>query len=75
MLFVLPRFEPAVAKDLRSGWFLAAMFVAFAWVPLLLLHRQLEKARSRTYCALSFAPLVFIMGFFALLFIADTGVH
>ena len=76
MLFVLTRIEPPVAKDFRSGWFLAAMFVAFAWVPLLLLHRRFEKARSPTYCALSFAPLVFIMGFFfILLFIADTSVH
>ena len=68
LIVLLPHvaFEPA---NLLSPWAAGSLLFALLWLPLLWLHVQTSgRGLSRVELAASFAPLVFMGGFFSLLF-------
>jgi predicted glycosyl hydrolase (DUF1957 family) len=68
MLLLLPHVGSIETSHFSSPWFWGAVTVALCWIPILILHRQLDRERSSPLLALSFAPLILIAIFFGLLF-------
>lgn len=66
MLLLVPHFRSIEAQSFWSLWFLAAMALALAWLPLIWLH---AKSTSKAIHPLfSFGPMVLMVTYFGLLF-------
>jgi hypothetical protein len=70
MVLALPHFGGIEAQHFSSGWFLAAMAIALAWLPLLLFNRYFRHGSGALHAALSLAPLILMVAFFSALFAA-----
>ena len=69
LILALPHLEGFEPANLLSLWYVAALFVALIWLPLLWFHvRTSGKHLSTLELAASFGPLVFFGAFFGLLF-------
>ena len=67
LIVLLPHLDSPA--NLSSPWYVGSLLVALIWLPLLWLHtRTIGRGLSGVELATSFAPLVFIGGFFSLLF-------
>lgn len=68
MILLLPHLAGFEPENMTSGWYVAALTIAFSWVPILVMHARARQLDERLLLALSFAPMILFVGFFTLLF-------
>jgi hypothetical protein len=70
MILLLPHLahEGVQLSKMSSGWYVAALLVAFGWVPGMALHLRSDQLNRQWSSILSFLPALFAGCFFILLF-------